>query len=50
MNSTRIESVPQAWDEFRDRPFFRIAARIFGEPFLAAADLLLASNDRDESL
>ncbi|MDT7544290.1 MAG: hypothetical protein QOE99_400 [Actinomycetota bacterium] len=45
MNSTRLETVPLTWDEVRDRPFFRIAARVFGEPFVSAAELLLSFND-----
>jgi hypothetical protein len=45
MNRTRLETVPLTWDEFRDRPFFRMAPRIFGQPFASAAELLLSFND-----
>jgi hypothetical protein len=45
MPSNRLETVPFTWDEFRDRPFFRLASRLFGQPFVSAAELLLSFND-----
>jgi hypothetical protein len=45
MHSTHLETVPLTWDEVRDRPFFRIASRLFGQPFVSAAELLLSFND-----
>jgi hypothetical protein len=44
---TRIESVPQLWDEERDGAFFRLMCGVFSADFLYGASVLLAGNDLD---
>ena len=47
MNSRRVHTIPQDWDEARDIPFFRVTARLFSSAFCAGATVLLASYDDD---
>ncbi|HWL35518.1 MAG TPA: hypothetical protein VNQ77_04940 [Frankiaceae bacterium] len=45
MDTARIESIPQAWDDARDVPFFTITAGVYMAAFVAGASVLLAAND-----
>jgi hypothetical protein len=45
MSTTRIESIPQAWNDETDVAFFTIVARIFTPEFTYGAGVLLASFD-----
>ena len=47
MNATAVESIPTAWVDERDVPFFRITASLFAAEFVLGASVLLASYDAD---
>ena len=47
MNTTRMQAIPEEWDEARDIPFFRVTAHLFSPAFCLGAGELLAGNDDD---
>ena len=48
MDASARETIPQAWDDALDLPFFRITARLFAAEFCVGATAMLASNDERE--
>jgi len=45
MSETRIENIPQVWDDTRDVAFFRIVGPLFTTEFVYGAGVLLSTND-----
>ena len=50
MSTSRTETVPAAWDDARDVPFFRITQWLFPPQFCLGASVLLAGNDDEPAL
>ena len=48
MTITRIENVPETWDDDSELPFFRLVERVFSATFLYGASVMLTSSDADD--
>jgi len=44
MSITRLESIPQTWNDERDVPFFTTVAHLFDADLVFGAGVLLAAN------
>lgn len=47
MSTTRLETVPQSWNDETDTAFFTVTARLFSAGFTYGAGVLLGSYDGD---